>query len=467
MSYPPPNTSSSTTVPPPPPPPSPMLRVMRLYSPHPFPPTTLAPILSLPDSFGVIYVGEVFRAYLGVLGDKERTVEGVEVKVRMQTPTGRVEIKHGLTSVYNIPPTSSQSIPTNTNTTTPTPPCSTIISSPLSELGPHTLRVTVTYKGGQLRKFYKFTVEGPVKISASVGRIPSLPSGFVLPSPPPPQLPAHPFPKSQPVGSVCVVSVCVSNSTAGDIYVCESTFRSSSGLEVMDITGTERKEDDNIVINKGGNRSFLFLVVGVNGKEVKEGDELGRAVVGWSKGMGERGRIGSGPVTCPGVGGTESKNLSIFPETRALSLLAPSDSIQYIVTDMNGPSITKVGKVESLKVRVGNYCNVRKSITMQYLPSHSCLPEGPTTVRVIVPPKESKWCTFKAVMISGGLGSWGSLRWIDEKGEEREGGEGGICMVRGDEKPGEILSHEVKKEFQDEDQTQMHKDGQLENVASF
>jgi hypothetical protein len=36
-----------------------MLRVMRLYAPTTFPMMSPAPILSLPDSFGVIYVGEV------------------------------------------------------------------------------------------------------------------------------------------------------------------------------------------------------------------------------------------------------------------------------------------------------------------------------------------------------------------------------------------------------------------------
>jgi len=47
-------------------------------------------------------------------------------------------------------------------------------------------------------------------------------------------------------------------------------------------------------ITKSGSRSFLFLLVSEKGKDIKEGDELGRAIVGWQKGMGERGRIGEG-----------------------------------------------------------------------------------------------------------------------------------------------------------------------------
>lgn len=47
-------------------------------------------------------------------------------------------------------------------------------------------------------------------------------------------------------------------------------------------------------------------------------------------------------------------------------------------------------------------------------------------------------------MVAGGMGSWGRVRWRDEKGEEREGGGGGGCMVstveeeeesNGDEQP--------------------------------
>jgi len=45
--------------------------------------------------------------------------------------------------------------------------------------------------------------------------------------------------------------------------------------------------------------------------------------------------------------------------------------------------------METIKVRVGNYCNVSKSIELQYVPSASCLPVGSTTTRVQIPGKES------------------------------------------------------------------------------
>ena len=62
---------ASSPLPPPPPPispltSSPILRVMRLYAP-PLQPFTPCPLLHLPDCFGVIHVGEEFKAFVGVV----------------------------------------------------------------------------------------------------------------------------------------------------------------------------------------------------------------------------------------------------------------------------------------------------------------------------------------------------------------------------------------------------------------
>ena len=142
-------------------------------------------------------------------------------------------------------------------------------------------------------------------------------------------------------------------------------------------------------------------------------------------------------------------------------MLAPGDGIGYVVTSMSGPVSTLVGTVESLKVRVGNYRNVRKVITLQYLPGRTCIAEGPTTKKVEIEAKENLWVTFQARTISGGMGRWGRVKWRDEKGEEREGGDGGFVMAREKrEGEGEESEEGIRKE-------EKEGGGNLETVSSF
>ena len=132
------------------------------------PTNQLTSSLLLPDSFGAIHVGETFVAYLGILNTSlDLPVRGLTVSSQLQTPTRRIVLPSRLD-----------------NTPTDIPPCSVgggssgsgvdaIVSRQLDEAGSHILRVEVGYiSNGQksLRKFYRFNVSEPLRISESVVR---------------------------------------------------------------------------------------------------------------------------------------------------------------------------------------------------------------------------------------------------------------------------------------------------------
>ena len=78
----------------------PTLKVMRLQAPQLGSPAAgslfspnnlLSSNLLLPDSFGVIHVGETFSAYLGVLNSSlEMPVRGLSMVAQLQTPSRRI-----------------------------------------------------------------------------------------------------------------------------------------------------------------------------------------------------------------------------------------------------------------------------------------------------------------------------------------------------------------------------------------
>eukprot|EP00581_Thalassiosira_minuscula_P028851 CAMPEP_0183758312 /NCGR_PEP_ID=MMETSP0739-20130205/6340_1 /TAXON_ID=385413 /ORGANISM="Thalassiosira miniscula, Strain CCMP1093" /LENGTH=114 /DNA_ID=CAMNT_0025995893 /DNA_START=1 /DNA_END=342 /DNA_ORIENTATION=+ len=80
----------------------PTLKVMRLQAPQLGQPSSgsllsshhlLGSTLLLPDSFGVIHVGETFSAYLGVLNtSSEMPVRGLTVSAQLQTPSRRIAL---------------------------------------------------------------------------------------------------------------------------------------------------------------------------------------------------------------------------------------------------------------------------------------------------------------------------------------------------------------------------------------
>eukprot|EP01031_Cornospumella_fuschlensis_P033198 gene33198-40166_t len=171
----------------------PIVRVMRLYKPglhmtntipyfhgrnNPLPPhmhdeslpSILSNFLLLPDSFGDIYLGERFTGYIAVLnGLQHVTFQNVTLNVRLQTTTSVIELPDTRPSA-----TSSSSLAHNETK-------EVVVSQLLTELGTHTLRVSVQYTSPYhpevktLRKFYRFNVLQPLMVLSTyleVGQLP-------------------------------------------------------------------------------------------------------------------------------------------------------------------------------------------------------------------------------------------------------------------------------------------------------
>jgi hypothetical protein len=290
-----PSPPSSTTA-------VPILRVMRLQSPELHTPmagslgseSVIQTALCLPDSLGV-FVGEKFTAYLGILNSNNDETNNNTTSIRrlcvsalLQTPSQRWLLPSALDpGGMDVPPHGG---------------ADAIVSHEIVEAGQHILRVEVTYADGSntrtFRKFYRFNVTNPLTIKESVVR-----SG----------------------DATCYVSVAVSYAsepsvatTADSILVRDVQFdvvpgfvatRIGSGTATTKVA-TEQETmnavdllDEAGVLSKGSCFRYLFQIQASSHdailRGIAAGDLLGKAVITWSKTMGEMGRVSSQPILCP------------------------------------------------------------------------------------------------------------------------------------------------------------------------
>lgn len=124
----------------------------------------LSPFLLLPDSFGDIYAGEKFSAYIAVVnGFQQLPFYQVALAIRLQTSTTMIDLSdtRHVTGISN-----SKTLSFNET-------FDMLVAQTLTELGIHTLRVSVQYllsPAGELktfRKFYRFNVLQPLVIQSS------------------------------------------------------------------------------------------------------------------------------------------------------------------------------------------------------------------------------------------------------------------------------------------------------------
>lgn len=130
---------------------------------------TLSPFLLLPDSFGDIYAGEKFSAYIAVVnGFAQVPFYQVTLAVRLQTATTVIDLADIRANAEIVGSNQYLSKTLNCNET-----FDMIVAQTLTELGIHTLRVSVQYllapntEVKTLRKFYRFNVLQPLVIQSS------------------------------------------------------------------------------------------------------------------------------------------------------------------------------------------------------------------------------------------------------------------------------------------------------------
>lgn len=273
----------------------PTLKVMRLQAPQLGQSSSgallsathlLSSTLLLPDSFGVIHVGETFSAYLGVLNaSTDMSVRGLTVSSQLQTPSRRIALPSRL---------DNNSTPCDIE---PSSGVDAVVSRRLDEEGPHILRVEVGYVSNgskSLRKFYRFNVTVALKITETVTR-----GGDAR----------------------CLVSITVENvmekqgNGGGTVAIGSAEFEPTSGLVAERIRHEEdhgrarggpsaiQLYDECGRLQPGECHRYLFSVE-ANAEEaalrgIAFGDDLGQAVLTYHKAMGETGLVYGGVIVCP------------------------------------------------------------------------------------------------------------------------------------------------------------------------
>ena len=127
---------------------------------------SVSPFLLLPDSFGDIYTGELFSAYIAVVnGNQDAVFNQVTLSVRLQTANAMQDLSDCYPNKNSNLEQSGSVAVLNINESV-----DVVVKHTLTELGTHTLRVSVQYFNQNsnepkiLRKFYRFNVLEPLRI---------------------------------------------------------------------------------------------------------------------------------------------------------------------------------------------------------------------------------------------------------------------------------------------------------------
>ena len=331
----------------------PILKVMRLQKPELdiAKAGTLAPSssllgssLCLPDSFGIIHVGEAFSAYLGVLNVSKRfPVTKLTVTAQLQSPTARYDLATKSLDMCNegggceLQP--GQGI-------------DSIVSHSLDEAGQHILRVEVGYAGTggalkSLRKFYRFQVLNPLSVQPYV------------------------YQKGD-TDSSCFVSVSVQNNgqePKSGLTIASVDFEATPGLAAESISCRSSDDasrttttnsysfprgvdlfDQSDRLECGDCIQYAFKVSSseMSAKAPKEAGQLGKFTIEWTKACGEDGHTASNPVMR--TGGIANPILD-FPVS---------------VKPINGPTELQVGIPFDVEFSVQNHSNEAISAQLQF-----------------------------------------------------------------------------------------------------
>ena len=328
----------------------PTLKVMRIQAPE------LANCggicdssLILPDSFGVIYIGERFCAYLGALNPSSvLEIFNLQIVVQLQTPSTRHVLQTDQ-DTKNIPPLCG---------------VSSIVSQTLEEVGPHILRVEVSYGDStrkMLRKFYRFTVSNPIQIRQLTTRH-SSPDGNTMIAhvsisvshssenqdnttdannnnstpllltqvhiqPPPACLTCRRIdPSNHYSPSTDIFSSIVNKDNVGNLLDQDEDEDESVDTQYT-ATGEEEKELG-IWLQVGQTQQFLFEITTPT-DDIPE--NLGNAMVTWKKAMGETGRIASATIPCPSDGTNTDITVQVVNPPKTLPIGIPTP-IQIRIT---------------------------------------------------------------------------------------------------------------------------------------
>jgi hypothetical protein len=133
---------------------------------------SISPYLLLPDSFGDIYLGENFSAYVAVVNGTDGIFfSNVSMQLHLLSTNSTIELEDMRASPKDTVETEGISLAANEYR-------DKVIMRSLSELNTHTLRVTVQFAIGRgskemktMRKFYRFNVLQPLLMTTSLRKM--------------------------------------------------------------------------------------------------------------------------------------------------------------------------------------------------------------------------------------------------------------------------------------------------------
>lgn len=298
---------------------------------------SISPFLLLPDSFGDIYTSEKFSAYIAVVnGIQDSAFHQVSLAVRLQTANATFDL-------YDCRPsegiTSGQSKILNPNEN-----IDMVVQHTLTELGIHTLRVSVQYISNRsnepktLTKFYRFNVLQPINILSNANEL----------------------------NDKIMIQTKLTNLTKSPLYIDEATLiPTSNNINVVEIAAPISNKIYEISINmdswpmllSGESYAYSYIVPKLNNSI-----NIGYIEVKWYSYMGE-------------YGITKGDEITLSGHKLSNSTFSKIDNIEITgikIECLSCPTSAIIGKEFEISIRVIN--NTKEPVILQLRGKDSYIP---------------------------------------------------------------------------------------------
>ncbi|OCH95303.1 DUF974-domain-containing protein [Obba rivulosa] len=250
-------------------------------------------MLMLPSSFGTIQLGEVFTSCLSINNEATTTIEGVALRVEMQTATSKTVLAEISGPEGRLPEGGS---------------LERIVSHEIKELGQHVLGCTVSYHlppgyrpapgavsdagepGVQtFRKFYKFAVTNPLSVKTKV-HVPRAPSALL----------------SRTEREMVFLEVHIQNLTQDGMWLERVQFECTDGWQVQDANALSIGDGENkrsiftgsmALMQSQDMRQYIYILSPIVPPPFPAPHTpgsilpLGRLDISWRSSFGEPGRL--------------------------------------------------------------------------------------------------------------------------------------------------------------------------------
>ncbi|XP_031847056.1 trafficking protein particle complex subunit 13 isoform X2 [Nomia melanderi] len=225
---------------------------------------TVGQFMVLPQSFGNIYLGEIFSSYLCVHNGSKQLVKNVTVKANLQTNTQIISLSGNSGEMKDLPPDST---------------VDEVIHHEVKEIGTHILVCEVTYAPTNIgatsqsfRKYYRLEVVKPLDVKTKFYNAES---------------------------DEVYLEAQIQNLTAGPICLEKVSLESSHLFSVTTLNTNKKGESiygSVNVLDPDCSRQYLYclrpqLTLLKDPKMMHNATNIGKLDIVWRSNLGERGRL--------------------------------------------------------------------------------------------------------------------------------------------------------------------------------